>query len=200
MKLKTQIKSNGGSRPTKKLNMKNGEEHTFNKDILFSVAIILLAALLRLVPHLPNFTPIGAMALFGGMYLEKKYAFILPLLALFVSDLLLGFHTTIPFVYGSFILSGFIGMWIKKNRTGKRTVFGILLSSVLFFFITNFGVWLTSGMYEKSSRGLIEAFVMALPFFRNTIFGDLLYTTAFIMLYELYQTFLRRYVVQHVRR
>lgn len=176
------------------------KEHLRNKSILFVLGIIVIASLLRLIPHLPNFTPIGAMALFGGMYLEKKYAFILPLIALFLSDLLLGFHTTMPFVYGSFILSGLIGMWIKKNRTGKRTILGILLSSVLFFFITNFGVWLTSGMYDNSPTGLIEAFVMALPFFRNTIFGDLLYTTAFIMIYELYQAFLRRYAVQHARR
>ena len=174
--------------------------YLIQKQVLFVAELILVAALLRLVPHLPNFTPIGAMALFGGMYLEKKYAFVLPLVALFLSDLILGFHATMPFVYGSFILSGIIGMWIKKNRTGRRTVFGILLSSVLFFLITNFGVWLASGLYERSPQGLIEAFVMALPFFRNTIFGDLLYTTAFIMLYDLYQAFVRRYAVRLARR
>lgn len=180
--------------------MKNVKELIVNKNILFPLGIILLAALLRLVPHLPNFTPIGAMALFGGMYLDKKYAFILPLIALFISDLIIGFHSTMPFVYGSFMLSSVIGIWIRKNQSGKRTVFGILLSSVLFFVITNFGVWLVSGLYEKSPRGLIETFVMALPFFRNTIFGDLLYTTAFIMLYELYQAFMRRYALRLARK
>lgn len=160
--------------------------------IIYPAAIIVLAALLRLAPHLPNVAPIGAMALFGGMYLEKKYAFIVPLAALFLSDMFLGFHTTMPFVYGSFLLSGLIGLWIRQHRTIKRVIFGTLLSSVLFFVITNFGVWLVSGMYEKSSRGLLEAFVLALPFFRNTIFGDLLYTTAFIIMYEIIKVLARR--------
>lgn len=160
--------------------------------ILYPAVIIALAALLRLVPHLPNVAPIGAMALFGGMYLDKKYAFVVPLIALFLSDIFLGFHTTMPFVYGSFLLSGLIGMWIRQHRTVKRVVFGTLLSSVLFFLITNFGTWLVSGMYEKSPKGLIEAFVLALPFFRNTIFGDLLYTTAFIIMYEIMKVLARR--------
>jgi uncharacterized membrane protein len=160
--------------------------------IVIPATVILLAALLRLVPHLPNFAPIGAMALFGGMYLEKKYAFIVPLVALFLSDIFLGFHATMPFVYGSFLLSGLIGLWIRQHRSVKRVVFGTLLSSVLFFLITNFGTWLVSGMYQKSPKGLIEAFVLALPFFRNTIFGDLLYTTAFIVMYELMKVLARR--------
>lgn len=160
--------------------------------ILYPATIILLAALLRLVPHLPNVAPIGAMALFGGMYLEKKYAFVLPLIALFLSDVFLGFHTTMPFVYGSFLLSGLIGLWIRQDRSVKRVVFGTLASSVLFFLITNFGTWLVAGMYERSPKGLLEAFVLALPFFRNTIFGDLLYTTAFIVMYELMKILARR--------
>lgn len=174
-------------------------ETIFQKQLLFPLGIIAVACLLRLVPHLPNFTPIGAMALFGGMYLDKKYAFVLPLVALFLSDLLLGFHATMPFVYGSFVLSGLLGMWVKQHRTGTRVAFGVLLSSVLFFIITNFGVWLVSGIYERSPKGLLEAFVMALPFFRNTIFGDLLYTTAFIIMYEILQALSRRYSLRFAR-
>lgn len=168
--------------------------------IIFFLAIIIVGVLLRLVPHLPNFTPIGAMALFGGMYMDKKFAFTLPLLALFLSDLFLGFHSTMPFVYVSFLLSGLIGLWIKKNRTGRRMVFGILSSSVLFFIITNYGVWLVSGLYQKTPQGLLQTFVMALPFFRNTIFGDLLYTTAFIMMYEIYKVWSKRFSLRFVKK
>lgn len=180
--------------------MEQLKKQIVNKNLLFVVGIIFVACLLRLVPHLPNFTPIGAIALFGGMYLDKKYAFVLPLVALFLSDLVLGFHATMPFVYGSFILSGLLGMWVKRKRTGMRTVVAILASSVLFFVITNFGVWLVSGIYERSPRGLIEAFVMALPFFRNTIFGDLVYTTSFIIMYEILRVFSKRQVVSIARK
>lgn len=170
------------------------------KNIAIPALIVVLAALMRLVPHLPNVAPIGAMALFGGMYLDKKYAFIIPLAALFLSDIFLGFHATMPFVYGSFLLSGLIGLWIRQNRSVKRVVFGTLFSSVLFFLITNFGTWLVSGMYEKSPKGLLEAFVLALPFFRNTIFGDLLYTTAFIILCELLTMIARRKAFAYSRK
>ena len=162
--------------------------------------IVVFAALLRILPHPANVAPIAAMALFGGMYLDKRFAFVIPLLALFLSDLVLGFHDTMPFVYVGFVLSGLIGLWMRRNKSGPRVVGGILLSSLLFFMLTNFGVWLVSGMYEKNTDGLIEAFVMGLPFFRNTIVGDLLYTTAFIILYELLMVISRRTALVRVRK
>lgn len=138
---------------------------------------ILVAASLRLLPHPPNFTPIGAMALFGGAYLGRRaFAFAAPLGALLLSDLVLGFHGSMPFVYAGVALTVLIG-WALASRLSAVTVAGAALaSSVLFFGLTNFGVWLTSGMYPLTLAGLTACFVAAIPFFQNTLAGDLFYS------------------------
>jgi hypothetical protein len=154
---------------------------------MLPVVIILLAACLRLLPHAPNFTPIAAMALFGGYYLPKRYALALPLLAMVLSDVFLGFHATIPFVYGSFILSGMIGMTMKKHPSFLAVGASTLLSSVLFFLLTNFGVWVSGTLYAKNASGLAEAYLMGIPFFRNTVCGDLFYTLVFFGGYAVFR-------------
>jgi hypothetical protein len=156
------------------------------KNFLSPLLVILVAILLRLLPHLPNFTPIAAMALFGGVYLNKKLAFIIPLAAMFMSDIFLGFHQTMPYVYGSFILAGVIGLWLKNHKSAKNVICASLISSILFFLITNFGVW-AAGWYPKNLSGLFESYVMGIPFFKNTVFGDLVYTGLFFGGYELIQ-------------
>jgi hypothetical protein len=155
------------------------------KRLINPFLIILFAVVLRLTPHVPNFAPISAMALFGGTYLNKKYALIVPLVAMFLSDLFLGFHSTILFVYGSFILIGLIGIWLKSHKSLKNIAAAALLSSLLFFVITNFGVWFMTNLYPKNIYGLAESYVLAIPFFRNTILGDLFYSALFFGSYEL---------------
>lgn len=155
------------------------------KNAISPLLIIIFAVLLRLIPHPPNVAPIAAMALFGGAYLDKKYALVVPLIAMFLSDIFLGFHTTMPFVYGSFLLIGLIGMWLKKRRTIANVIGATFISSLLFFFITNFGVWFIGGLYPKTINGLTNAYFYAIPFFRNTIVGDLFYVGLFFGCYEL---------------
>lgn len=154
--------------------------------------IIIFSVVLRLLPHPPNFAPIAGMALFGGVYLNKRYALVVPLIALFISDYFLGFHNTMPFVYGSFVISGIIGIWIKTHKTAKNIIIGSFLSSLLFYLISNFGVWLLGGLYPKNVPGLVLSYTMALPFFRNTIIGDLFYTGVFFGSYELILRFFHR--------
>lgn len=138
----------------------------FNKKQLVIILFIVVAAVFRLLPHLPNATPITAMALFSGVYFtNKKFAFIIPLLAMFLSDLFLGFSMITFFVYGAFILVSYIG--IASNKINIKT---ILLSSLSFFIITNFGVWLMG--YPKTFTGLVECYTLAIPFFRNSLIGD----------------------------
>jgi len=162
------------------------------KNFISPILVILIAVLMRLLPHLPNFTPIAAIALFGGTYLNKKYAFIIPLTAMFVSDIFLGFHQTMPYVYGSFILTAIIGLWLKNNKSAKNIVCSALFSSILFFLITNFGVW-ANGWYPRNLSGLFESYLMGIPFFKNTVFGDLCYTGIFFGGYELVQVLISRY-------
>lgn len=153
--------------------------------LLPSLLIILVAILLRLIPHPANVAPITPMALFGGVYLNKKYALGIPLLAMFISDIFLGFHNTMPFVYGSFLLSGLIGIAVRKHKSTLTITGAALASSLLFFVITNFGVFLVSGMYPHTISGLINCYILAIPFYRNTIIGDLLYTGIFFIFFEL---------------
>ncbi len=167
--------------------------HKF-KNLSGPFLVIFSAALIRLLPHPPNFTPIAAMALFGGAYLNKKFAFSVPLGAMFISDIFLGFHSTMPYVYGSFILAGLIGLWLKKHKSAKNVLCSTLLSSILFFLITNFGVW-AQGWYPRNLSGLWESYVMGIPFFKNTVAGDLFYSGIFFGTYELVQLLVSKYSV-----
>jgi len=169
------------------------------KRLISPFIIILFAVILRILPHPPNFAPIAAMALFGGAYINKKYALIVPLAAMFVSDIFLGFHPGMLFVYGSFLIIGLIGMWLK-NKGNAKIVFGAaLFSSFIFFAITNFGVWLAGGLYPRTVDGFIQCYLYAMPFFRNTIIGDLFYVGIFFGCYELAQLLITRYNVSKVR-
>lgn len=146
--------------------------------VLALLSAILAAAALRLVPHPPNFTPIGAMALFSGAYLGRRaLAFAAPLGALLLSDLVLGFYHGLVTVYATTALIVLIGWFALRRVSPVRVGVATLASSTLFFIITNFGMWLFSGFYPLTAAGLEACYVAAIPFFQNTIAGDLFYAT-----------------------
>lgn len=161
---------------------------------VFATFMIIAGAAMRLLPHEYNFTPIAAIALFGGVYLSKKYALILPLVAMFVSDIFLGFHDTMAYVYGSFILTGLIGLWLRNHKNVGTVIGASFVSSVLFFLITNFGVW-AQGMYARDLSGLMQSYIMGLPFFRGTLLGDLFYTGVMFGAYELVKALITKKAV-----
>ena len=137
---------------------------------------IAAAAALRLVPHPPNFSPIDAMALFSGAYLGRRgIAFVAPLAALVLSDLVLGFYHGVATVYATVALIVVIGWWLSSARTPLRIGAAAIMSSVTFFVITNFGMWLFSGFYPVTYAGLVACYTAAIPFFQNTVAGDLFY-------------------------
>ena len=149
-----------------------------------SVVIVGVAAL-RLLPHSPNFTPIAGLALFGGAYLNRRYAILVPIAAMLVSDFFIGFYSPVVMlsVYGSFLLTGIIGLWLAKRKSATNVVFAASTSSILFFIATNFAVWFA--WYPKNLEGLTTCYTLAIPFFRNTLLGDLFYTGVFFGGYEL---------------
>jgi len=150
------------------------------------VTFILIGVLARVLPHPANFAPIAAMALFSGTYIPKKQALTIPLAAMFISDMVIGFDS-IPMrvsVYGSFLVMILIGFWLKKHKTIKHIAAATLFSSVLFFVITNFSVWAFGTMYPKTISGLTECYFLALPFFKNTTLGDIVYSGLFFGGYE----------------
>jgi hypothetical protein len=146
---------------------------------LFIITVIAFAVISRFLPHPPNFTPIVAVALFGGAMISNRLlGFALPLIAMFISDIFIGFHNTMWAVYLSFALISLVGFALTNRQKFSTILGGSILSSIIFFVITNFAVWMSSGgYYPKNVGGLIECYVAAIPFFNNGILGDLFYTT-----------------------
>ena len=173
----------------------------FFDKLLNPTVIILFAVTLRLVPHPPNFAPIAAMALFGGAYLNRGYVIFVPLLALFLSDVLIGFYSPLVMfsVYGSFVLTGLMGLWLKKRKSAGNVVLTAMGASILFFLVTNFAVW-AAGAYARDLSGLAQSYVMGLPFFRNTLLGDLFYTGVFFGGYELVLGLVRKPAVAVIEK
>jgi hypothetical protein len=140
------------------------------------LAMIAFAAVVRIVPHPWNFTPIGAMALFSGAVVKgRRLAFLFPLLALFVGDLFVGFHKLIPIVYASFLANVALGYWIRNRRNTWRISGITLLGAIQFFLITNLAVWALLGSYPRTFTGFVACYVSGLPLFWNTLAGDAFY-------------------------
>ena len=145
--------------------------------LLLILFAILAAAFLRLVPHPPNFTPVGALALFSGAMLGKRWlAFAAPLGALLISDLVLGFYPGVAFVYAATCLAVLVGWFLAGRRSALRIGAAAVGSAILFFLVTNFGMWLFSGFYPPTAAGLAACFVAAVPFFQNSLAGDLVFS------------------------
>jgi hypothetical protein len=153
---------------------------------LVLAGLILIAAFTRLIPHPPNFTAIGAMALFGGAYFSKKsLAYAVPLIAMFFSDIIIGFHPGMYAVYLSFILIVMIGTSLRNKKKAGNIFLASVSASVLFFIITNFALWLTGSLYPKTAVGLAACFTAAIPFFHYTLLGDLLFVGVLFGAFEL---------------
>lgn len=151
------------------------------------VLIIFGLAAFRLLPHLPNVSPVAAMALFGGAYFsDKRVALIVPFLALFLSDLILGMHNTMLFVYTGFALTVATGWWLRNRINVTNTLAAAVFSSMIFFLLTNFGVWLTGDdLYASNINGLMQAYIAAIPFLQNSLLGNLIFTALIFGGYEL---------------
>jgi hypothetical protein len=153
------------------------KENLFYRTLL-ALALILLAAALRIAPHPWNFTPVGAMALFSGAVLrDRRLAFLFPLLALFLGDIFVGFHKLVPLVYASFLINVAIGLWLRDRRALARISLATLLAALQFFLVTNFAVWQLLGSFPHTASGLVACYVAGIPFFWNTLAGDALYAT-----------------------
>ncbi len=173
-------------------------EHKQNnkKELIFLATIfIIFGCVMRLLPHPANFAPITAIALFGGFYLDKKYALSLPLLAMFMSDLFLdGYNWTIRVaVYGSFLLVGLTALALKKHKSWQTILGSTILGSIIFYLITNAAVWWFTPLYANTFSGLIQSYYLALPFFRNSLVGNVFYVTVFFGSYELIRFYIYKF-------
>jgi hypothetical protein len=154
------------------------------------LALIVLAAVLRVIPHPWNFTPVGAMALFSGAVIkERRVAFLFPLVALFVGDVFVGFHKLMPLVYASFLIDVGLGYWIRNHRSIARISGITLLGAIQFFLVTNFGVWAFLDGFPHAAVGLLACYVAGLPLFWNTLAGDAFYAGLFFGAFALAERF-----------
>jgi len=145
--------------------------------IAIILCFILFAAIVRILPHPWNFTPVGAMALFAGAQLGRTWmAFLLPLAALFAGDVFVGLYKLMLVVYLSLALSVFIGILFRKRQTAGPLALATLLGATQFFLITNFAIWAFLAGYAKTFSGLITCYAVGLPLFGNTLAGDAFYT------------------------
>lgn len=144
--------------------------------------LITLGIAARFLPHPANFAPIGAIAIFSGMYLPKKWAIVLPLAAMFFSDLFIGFYAwpIMLSVYGSLIIMALIGLAVRKNKKLSTVLGGTISGSIIFYLATNAAVWAFGSLYAHNLGGLLQSYIMAIPFFRNSLLGDLFYTGALV--------------------
>lgn len=153
------------------------------KRLLLALALLAIFGIgWRLIPHIPNFAPVGAIALLAGSLLSKKHSLLLLLAVMFITDAVIGFYTGFMWTWLSLALVIPIGVAISKLSLITKASLGTISASLVFFIVSNFGVWLTSGMYPPSTAGLISCYILALPFFWPTLASNFLFSSVLLSL------------------
>ena len=152
--------------------------------ILAGLGLVTLAVIGRLIPHAANLTPLYAVTLFACAVFPKRWAVAIPVVAMVASDLVIGFHSNIAFTWSGMFVFALLGFAMRERKTTGRIVIGALAGSAIFFVWTNLGVWLVSGIYPQTSAGLAQCYMAALPFFRNSLLGNMAFSGALFAAYE----------------
>jgi hypothetical protein len=166
-----------------------------NKRLAAAILFIAAAAVARVIPHPPNVTPIAAMALFGGAFLaNRRLALAVPLAAMLLSDVVLGLTVygnvlffSQPVVYLALLATVAIGRLLRGNKSPHRVLLAALASSLMFFVVTNFAVWASERLYSRDWSGLLACYIAAIPFFRNSVAGDLAFVVILFGGYALWE-------------
>ena len=162
----------------------------FKKE-MFPIVLILILALARLIPHPPNFTPVVAVAIMSGYFFRNIYlTFATLFVAMVLADIFIGFYDHMLFVYLSLFLIAFLFYKISEKLNFKNLFIYGFAGSIIFFIVSNFGVWAIGSpgvydvAYEKSLTGLIECYVLAIPFFKNTMLSTLIFSYLAFFVYK----------------
>ena len=150
---------------------------------MIAYILIIVGFLMRLLPHAANTAPIAAIAIFAGAYLDKRIAPWVPLAIMVITDLVIGLHDVFLYTWGAFIIIAFLGMRLRRQRTPSRIFTTTVFSALIFFAITNFGVWMA--WYPRTPEGFISCYINALPFLRNTMLSNVLFSFVLFGSYEL---------------
>ena len=152
------------------------------KNIVLIILFIFCTVMTRLAPHPPNFTPLISIVIFCGIIFKNKYGFLIPFIAMFISDIWLGFHNVLFYVYFSLLIIFTMSYLYKNNNNLKNIIYLSFSGSILFFIISNFGVWIIG--YPNTFQGFIACYYAAIPFFHNTLLSTLIYSTIFSLSYQ----------------
>ncbi len=168
----------------------------------FLIVIILVAAFSRIIPHMPNFSPLGAIGLFGAAHFDKKWkALLIPIAATWLSDLFINnviyaqyypkftwFYNGFYWQYSSYLLITLLGVWLYAQKISfKKVLLGALGSGLIFFLISNFGCWIGSSFYPQNLAGLVSCYTAGIPFYKGTLLGDVCYSSVLFGGYYLLQ-------------
>jgi len=157
------------------------------RNSLIIVALIVAAAATRLMPHPPNFAPVMSIALFGSAVFANRWGGIaIAIAAMAQSDMFIGSHSTLPFVYVGMLVTGMLGFFLRSNRTAFRILNFTLAGSIIFFVVSNLGVFLTQDLYPKTWAGLVACYVAAVPFFQNSVAADVLFSGILFTLHHFF--------------
>jgi hypothetical protein len=151
--------------------------------MVLALGLLLIGAAARFLSHMANFSPVLAIALFGGVYLRRSQAIWVPLVLMMATDVFLGLHATIPFTWGCVLATSLIGLWVRRSASAGRILAGAVTSAVLFFLVTNFGAWFA--FYPQTREGFLSCYTLAIPFFRMTLVSTLAYSIVLFGTYEL---------------
>lgn len=154
---------------------------------MLAILIIAIGIFSRVVLHTPNFTPILSLALFGGMYLKGRQALWVPIALMMISDIIIGYHDTLVYTYGSIFVISLMGMWLKNHKSWMNVISTSVIASLIFFVVTNFGAYLS--LYPHTIAGLQECYIAAIPFYRSTLLSTVAYS---LVLYGVYEWVLKR--------
>jgi len=161
----------------------NNNKINFSKSEKLATVSAAISALLRILPHPPNFTPVAGLSIYAGARMKGPFSWILPLILMIITDFILSrihgydwFSAVTPFVYGALILNVGIGTFLRETESPVSIGSSALLGSLLFFLITNTGVWMVGGIYEHSATGFLSAIIAGIPFYQFTLIGDLVFT------------------------
>lgn len=154
--------------------------------LIAGLSLIALVILMRLLPHASNITPLYAVALFAAAVFPRRWAVAVPMAAMVTSDLAIGLHSSIAFTWSGMLVFALLGFGLASKPTALRVAGSAILGSTVFFLWTNFGVWLVTPMYAQTSAGLAQCYVAALPFFRNSLLGNVAFAGVLFAAYHWY--------------
>jgi len=166
------------------------------KNNIIFIGLILLSGFIRLIPHPWNFTPLLAACIFSGSKIKPNgLAIFTPLLAIFLGDMFIGFYSGMVWVYAGYILTILISIYLGKSTSLNSKLLNVVFGSLIFFIISNFGVWTSGLIYPLNFVGFSECYIAAIPFYKNTVFGTILYSGVFFGIAEILE---RKFITEIV--